>query len=515
MNTEHLAIDHRYAGWRRGMVLVLVLIVIAMLSLAGYSFSEMMFIERKGARLAGRQLQVRSIVESGAEAVLSYLDQPEEVQETLGNHWNDPALWQAVSISVEPSSGGGRFSVIAAPSPDDETAELRFGLADESARLNLAALMQWDAHEPGRGREALLHLPGMTIEQADAILDWMDADDEPREAGAESEFYERIEGAATPRNSVVGTLEELLLVRGVNRELLFGADANRNGLIDAGEGVASTAPYRTGTPIETHGWWAYLTLSSAEANRDASGLPRINLNGPDLAELHRALVAEFDRPLADFVVHYRQFGPAPAGASGGAATRLPADLSLPGTMTLQSPWDLIGATVAVPAKGTTAMIKSPLSENREAMRQYLPRLLDRLTTTAAPIITGRVNVNEAPRAVLAGVPGIDLTRVDQIVGKRRPGEKDPLARHAAWLVLDEIVDLEGMRSLWPYVTGRGDVYRAQIVGLLDDAQWMERVEIIAAATFRPARLVAWKDLRPVGLGFDPDVLNQDPLDLRR
>ena len=46
--------------WRRGMVLVLVLIVVAMLSLAGFSFSELMFIEHKGARLAGRQLQVRT-----------------------------------------------------------------------------------------------------------------------------------------------------------------------------------------------------------------------------------------------------------------------------------------------------------------------------------------------------------------------------------------------------------------------------------------------------------------------
>ena len=32
-------------------------------------------------------------------------------------------------------------------------------------------------------------LPGMTEDVADAILDWLDTDDEPRELGAEIEYY--------------------------------------------------------------------------------------------------------------------------------------------------------------------------------------------------------------------------------------------------------------------------------------------------------------------------------------
>jgi hypothetical protein len=114
------------------------------------------------------------------------------------------------------------------------------------------------------------------------------------------------------------------------------------------------------------------------------------------------------------------------------------------------------------------------------------------------------------------VPELDSARVDELVAKRQPSAaEDPLARHAAWLVLDEIVDLEDMRLLWPYVTGRGDVYRAQIVGYLDQSQWVERVEIVASATRRPARLVSWKDLRPLGTGFGSEVLAPDALELNR
>ncbi len=44
---------------RRGMVLVLVLIIVAMISLGSYSFSELMFAEYRAARLHERRLQAR------------------------------------------------------------------------------------------------------------------------------------------------------------------------------------------------------------------------------------------------------------------------------------------------------------------------------------------------------------------------------------------------------------------------------------------------------------------------
>ena len=511
----------RRNGWRAGMVLVLVLIVVAMLSLAGFSFSELMFIEHKGARLAGRRLQVRAVVESAAEAVTSYLGQPRELQAAVGGHVDNPEYWQGVLVLDDPSGAGqGRFCVISPAPQVDDTGLTRFGLSDESSRLNLHALLAWETRQPGAGRTALMQLPGMTIEIAEALLDWIDADDEPRESGAESEYYERLEPPVQAANAVPTVLEELLLVRGVTRSLLFGNDDNRNGSLEAHEQKSASSSYSAALtgPTSPHGWSAYLTLFSAEACRDENDQPRINLNSDDLAGLHKSLLAAFDRQLADFVIHFRQFGPAPTTARGSSATTQipPASTSLPGPFKLGSPWDLVGATVIQLGMSTPVTISSPLSDDRDRMRQYLPAYLDRVTTTAAPAIIGRVNVNEAPREVLAGLPGINPTTADEILAKRpREGGDDPLIRHAAWLVLDDVLDLPRMRSLWPVLTGGGDVYRAQLVGYLDRAAPVERVEIVVSATSRPARVVSWRDLRALGAGYSAEVLVKEEPDSRR
>ncbi len=64
----------------------------------------------------------------------------------------------------------------------------------------------------------------------DALSDWLDADDEERDHGAESGYYE---GLATPykcRNGPVLYPEELLLVKGFSRKLLYG-DGRHQGII--------------------------------------------------------------------------------------------------------------------------------------------------------------------------------------------------------------------------------------------------------------------------------------------
>lgn len=65
-------------------------------------------------------------------------------------------------------------------------------------------------------------------ELADAILDWVDADDLHRGRGAERDWYDR-RGLPLPRNAPVLQIRELLLVRGVTHELLFG-ERGRPGL---------------------------------------------------------------------------------------------------------------------------------------------------------------------------------------------------------------------------------------------------------------------------------------------
>ncbi len=65
----------------------------------------------------------------------------------------------------------------------------------------------------------------------DAIVDWIDEDDNESDYGAESNYYQALDPPYECRNGPVETIEELLLVKGVTPILLFG-DGKKRGLAD-------------------------------------------------------------------------------------------------------------------------------------------------------------------------------------------------------------------------------------------------------------------------------------------
>ena len=125
----------------------------------------------------------------------------------------------------------------------------------------------------------LMALPGMTEDIAEAILDWLDEDDEPHELGAEADYYNTLETPYSPSNGPLASVEELLLVRGVTPTLLFGADVNRNGMLDADEQTRFSVSVDTPGAL---GWAAYLTVYGAEANKRSDGSLRVDVNKDDL-----------------------------------------------------------------------------------------------------------------------------------------------------------------------------------------------------------------------------------------
>jgi len=72
---------------------------------------------------------------------------------------------------------------------------------------------------------------GQARELVDALKDWIDADDEESEYGAESGYYSSAGLAYGCRNAPLTSVEELLLIRGFTPELLFGT-AEKKALAD-------------------------------------------------------------------------------------------------------------------------------------------------------------------------------------------------------------------------------------------------------------------------------------------
>jgi DNA uptake protein ComE-like DNA-binding protein len=122
--------------------------------------------------------------------------------------------------------GDGVFWILRPSSDDDRT--YSFGITDESSKLNLNTATM----------TMLQQLPGMTDEPAASIIDWRDADSDVTASGAESEYYLRLPDPYECKNGPLETVEELFLIRGTTRDILFGQDVNRNGVIDPGESAS-------------------------------------------------------------------------------------------------------------------------------------------------------------------------------------------------------------------------------------------------------------------------------------
>jgi DNA uptake protein ComE-like DNA-binding protein len=495
----------------RGLVLVIVLVTVMFLSLAAYTFARLMSTQSQITRLAGRQVQSKHLVDSGIDYVRMYLALDEASVRELGGRYDNPQYLQAISVSSDESSRDvGRFTVIAAGlDQDGHPGGFRYGLTDESTRLNLNILGFVDAYNEGGAKQLLMALPQMTEDIADAILDWIDTDDDIRPLGAESNYYSSLTPPYQPKNGPLDTIEELLLIRGVTPELLFGLDANHNGIVDQEE---QYSPLSNSLEPELQlGWVSYLTLYSKEHNVNADGLQRVNINGQDLEQLETDLRSRFDQRMTDFIIAYRQNGPYTGSDEPEANPAGELDFAVQPRFNFQQVLDLVDAKTTIKYQGSekAVVVKSPVDAG--SMGLILPVLMAELTTQQGAVIPGRINIMQAPRRMLLGIPGMSEDLLENIIKYREfeldsPEGADRNRQFETWLLAEGFVDLATMRAMSPYICCGGDVYRAEVVGYFDDLIGTSRAEAIIDTTVPEPRLLFWRDKSHLQRGYSAETL---------
>ena len=115
---------------------------------------------------------------------------------------------------------GGRFSLVVVgdtwSGSGESRYQVRYGVLDESGKLNINALIALDT----TGQvlyDALMKLPNMTEDVADAIVDWVDSDDDPRDGrgrvgvlpGAAAAVPGEERPAQQPRRAAAGPRRDL------------------------------------------------------------------------------------------------------------------------------------------------------------------------------------------------------------------------------------------------------------------------------------------------------------------
>ncbi|MEM8910246.1 MAG: type II secretion system protein GspK [Planctomycetota bacterium] len=559
---------HHHSRRDGGFFLVLVLVVIAVATMAVYSFTDLMVAADDTAYLSGDLTQARYSVDSGMEMTRLILAQTPVDQATSGGIYNNPNLFRGIPVVSNEGVPLTQFSVIAPGLNETGTfGGLRFGLQNESARLNVNALLVLEENSAaidaltllsgGSSSEdgilgstdggtaidseniavsLLMTLPGMDESIADAILDWIDEDTEPRPLGCEDEYYNALPAPYAAANGPLSTVEELLLVRGVTPQLLFGADTNRNGILDADEQQRFSA---STDMAGSFGWSSYLTVHGSENGKTPEGEFRVNVNQEDLEVLYEELVTSLgDDTWASFIVAFRQYGTSTTSDSvtaltggatsddssantnngnGGAQQRvLPwtvdaleqFDLTAGAGTEINQLLDLVDATVTLGEGDSAVTYLSPFSSIPEAAAEYLPFLMSQLATQDTDVLPGRINLNECPAELLYGIPLIDTETMAAIVEARGvPGGDTGTDRtHETWPLTEGIVTLDQMRALLPLVTAGGSVYRAQIVGFQAETGLAARGEVIIDASTPDPQVVSYRDLTHLGRGFDMSVL---------
>lgn len=229
---------------KRGSILIIVLWVVSILTILAVSISSVASARiffTKGYR---NQVSAYFIALSGLTLGVAQLELDKGINayDSLKEPWSNN-----VEVFKDRPVGGGFLNVLYDysnynPSIDEggSSTNTFYGLIDEERKINInnasASVLQSLLQE----QAALAPLQAKGI--AESILDWRDADDNKRESGAETAYYQSLPQPYACKNGKFELLEELMLVKGMRPDIL---QALRNFITIYGDGRVNinTAPY--------------------------------------------------------------------------------------------------------------------------------------------------------------------------------------------------------------------------------------------------------------------------------
>ncbi len=253
----------------RGIALLMVIWIFMVLSVLSAEFSRSMRDDAVATQNLAEEVQARGVALAGFnQALYRTLYARERQVDTTDPDAvavDEPAVWLPDGTWHEEPYWGGKYAV---------------RLIDEGGKISL-----------NRADEALLRKVFETLgldldgqeEVVDAILDWRDSDDLHRLHGAEDEYYMKLREPYHAKNGPFDSVDELLQVRGITRELFFGTQER---------GLGKDGP----PPIPLHEVFSVFNRSANINVRTApAAVLRVVLGGDEVA-VEEILTARQDDP---------------------------------------------------------------------------------------------------------------------------------------------------------------------------------------------------------------------------
>jgi len=397
-------------GGKKGLVLVAVLWVVVVLMAIVAVVGRKARIDTMVSMTRMETTRCRWACRAGMEKTIGILNEDTKESDGLTDTWSENDV-EFNDVQLE----GCYFSV---------------QVIDESSKLNINTAT----------KEQLLWLPNMVEEIADAIIDWRDANDTTSGVGVEGGYYENMPYRYRIRNGPFKTIRELMLVKGVTAELLYGEDTNFNGKLDYNERDKElTPPVDDGDDVLDKGWVDYLTCYSYDKNTDASGGARVNVNSVNQNDMESSLGIKSSQ--AKWIVDNRN------------------------NKKYESIGDLISDSS--PREPTSGSRSDPNASEALDLQTF-NRIADKITVADGQKVQGRVNVNTASDIVLTALFGGGDTAeriADDIIAYR-----ETLAsgmESIGEMMQAGLVDVGSFKKVANSLTTRSEVYNVRCFAAAD------------------------------------------------
>jgi DNA uptake protein ComE-like DNA-binding protein len=448
---------------RTGSVLIIVLwIAFGLVSLALYFANAMSFELRASDNRVCAQAADQAI--EGAARYITYVLNTQTVNGSNG-FVPDHLGYQCEAVPV----GEAHFWLLGRDTNSPTgPGQMAFGLVDEASRLNLNYAIS----------NQLFWLPRMTLDLTQAILDWRDTNGN----GPTVTYYAMQQPAYLCKSDPFETVDEVRLLYGADMDTLVGEDANRNGILDPSETDDNQNSQLDPGVLE------YFTVYTREPNTNSDGSARINIRNlsNSSAQLQGLLQTNFTAARAQQIL--TSLGLTTGPGRGPGAPNAPGS---PG-----------------PAAATTVSFVSPLkfySASGMTSAEFA-QIATNLTTTTAPFIEGRVNINTASLAVLTSLLGGDSGSA-QLLFNYRLTNPDTLGS-IAW-VIDALgqnaPDALAAISAGDYITTQSYQFTADIAAVGPHGRGYRRVKFVFDTSSGAPQIVFRQDLTHLGWALGKDV----------
>jgi type II secretory pathway component PulK len=434
-----LTLPTSFLGQRasRGTVLIIVLwIAIGLVSIALYFANSMTYELRASDNRTSGLVSDQAI--EGAARYMNYV---------LTEYATNGAVPQSTQFSCQAVPvGDAHFWLIGRDNSATPSTEPAFGLVDEASKLNVNYATTNELYD----------LPNMTLDLAQAIVDWRSTND----VGNYSMDYSS--SGYEDKHEPFETVDELHLVYGMTMGILYGNDLNRNGVLDTSEQTNGAV-----TEVQP-GLSEYLTVYTREPNFDIDGNSFTNVSTAGRAEL-RTLLQDNN-----------------VGNASTIAQQFP---------------------VTAPTAGYPGMLDFCLRCKTRGMSSAdFAKIYPYITTSTASYIRGRVNINTASETVLEALfmgLGVDQSTADSaaqtMITYREQNPTD--TNSPAWMIdalgsTSPVVTAVAIAG--DYITTRSYQFTADIAAVGPYGRGYRRVKFIFDTSDGTPKIIYRQDLSGLG-----------------